>query len=141
VLRLSRWKARRREALDGNQSIYSRRLWDHRFNLAVSLLTMLIGCLARLDPADVVPGRFRSLGRRSFITNDSAHRGATASLNAIAGSLIMARWGTLIGTPIGMMAGIYLAEFGKPRLARPVTRVHQRYPASAPSIVVGFFRV
>jgi len=51
----------------------------------------------------------------------------------------MAAMGTLIGTPIGMMAGIYLAEFGSRGWLAPVTRFINDILLSAPSIVVGLF--
>jgi len=50
----------------------------------------------------------------------------------------MPRW-TLIGTPIGMMAGIYLAEFGSRGWLAPATRFINDILLSAPSIVVGLF--
>jgi len=43
LLRLAGWKARRHERFGGILDLYSRRLWINRFNLAVSLLTMLFG--------------------------------------------------------------------------------------------------
>ena len=42
--------------------------------------------------------------------------------NAIFGSLVMVALATLLGTPIGILAGIYLAEYGQQRLARPARR-------------------
>lgn len=60
-------------------------------------------------------------------------------LNAIVGSLIMVGLGTLIGTPIGMMAGIYLAEYGQRGWLGSVTRFINDILLSAPSIVIGLF--
>jgi len=60
-------------------------------------------------------------------------------LNAIAGSLLMGVAGTVLGTPIGIMAGIYLAEFGNRGWLAPVTRFINDILLSAPSIVVGLF--
>jgi phosphate transport system permease protein len=51
----------------------------------------------------------------------------------------MAALGTLIGTPIGIMAGIYLAEFGRRGWLSPVTRFINDILLSAPSIVIGLF--
>lgn len=60
-------------------------------------------------------------------------------LNAIYGSLMMTIGGTLIGTPIGIMAGTYLAEFGHRGWLAPVTRFINDILLSAPSIVIGLF--
>jgi phosphate transport system permease protein len=51
----------------------------------------------------------------------------------------MAALGTLIGTPIGIMAGIYLAEFGGRGWIAPLTRFINDILLSAPSIVIGLF--
>jgi phosphate transport system permease protein len=51
----------------------------------------------------------------------------------------MAAAGTALGTPIGIMAGIYLAEFGRRGWLAPVTRFINDILLSAPSIVVGLF--
>lgn len=60
-------------------------------------------------------------------------------LNAIYGSLLMTIGGTLIGTPIGIMAGTYLAEFGQRGWLAPITRFINDILLSAPSIVIGLF--
>ncbi len=60
-------------------------------------------------------------------------------LNAIYGSVLMTLGGTLIGTPIGIMAGTYLAEFGHKGWLAPVTRFINDILLSAPSIVIGLF--
>jgi phosphate transport system permease protein len=60
-------------------------------------------------------------------------------LNAIMGSVIMAGLGTLIGTPVGILAGIYLAEFGSRGWLAPSTRFINDILLSAPSIVIGLF--
>ncbi|WP_148716776.1 phosphate ABC transporter permease PstA [Chitinolyticbacter meiyuanensis] len=59
--------------------------------------------------------------------------------NAIIGSLAMAGTGTLIGTPIGILAGTYLAEFGHKGWLAPATRFINDILLSAPSIVIGLF--
>lgn len=59
--------------------------------------------------------------------------------NAIVGSLILVGLGTFVGTPIGIMAGIYLAEYGRYTLLGRVTRFVNDLLLSAPSIVIGLF--
>ncbi len=59
--------------------------------------------------------------------------------NAIFGSVVMAGLATLLGTPIGVMAGIYLAEYGQKTWLGSVTRFINDILLSAPSIVIGLF--
>jgi len=59
--------------------------------------------------------------------------------NAIYGSALMVGLATLVGTPIGVMAGIYLAEFDKSGWLANVTRFVNDILLSAPSIVIGLF--
>jgi len=59
--------------------------------------------------------------------------------NAIFGSITMVGLATLLGTPIGVMAGIYLAEYGQKTWLGAVTRFINDILLSAPSIVIGLF--
>ncbi len=59
--------------------------------------------------------------------------------NAIVGSGLLILWATVIGTPIGILAGIYLAEYGRKSWLAEVTRFINDILLSAPSIVVGLF--
>jgi phosphate transport system permease protein len=59
--------------------------------------------------------------------------------NAIYGSLLMVGLATFVGTPIGVMAGIYLAEFDTKGWLANVTRFVNDILLSAPSIVIGLF--
>ena len=59
--------------------------------------------------------------------------------NAIWGSVLMVAVATLIGTPIGVMAGIYLAEYDRHSWLANVTRFVNDVLLSAPSIVIGMF--
>lgn len=59
--------------------------------------------------------------------------------NAIVGSLMLVIVATFVGTPIGIMAGIYLAEYGQRGWLASVTRFINDILLSAPSIVVGLF--
>ncbi len=60
-------------------------------------------------------------------------------LNAIIGSTLMITVSTLIGTPIGILAGTYLAEYGRYSQLTKVTRFLNYVLLSAPSIVIGLF--
>jgi phosphate transport system permease protein len=59
--------------------------------------------------------------------------------NAIAGSLLMVGLATLIGTPIGILTGVYLAEYGAKTWLGQTTRFINDILLSAPSIVIGLF--
>ena len=59
--------------------------------------------------------------------------------NAIYGSFLMVLLATFVGTPIGVMAGIYLAEFDTKGWLAQVTRFVNDILLSAPSIVIGLF--
>ena len=59
--------------------------------------------------------------------------------NAIAGSGLLILWATVIGTPLGILAGIYLAEYGRKSWLASVVRFINDILLSAPSIVVGLF--
>jgi phosphate transport system permease protein len=60
-------------------------------------------------------------------------------LNAIVGSLTMTAIGLAIGTPLGMLAGTYLAEYGRHTRLATVVRFINDVLLSAPSIVIGLF--
>jgi phosphate transport system permease protein len=60
-------------------------------------------------------------------------------LNPIVGSLIMTALGVAIGTPIGILAGTYMAEYGRHSKLTSVVRFINDILLSAPSIVVGLF--
>ena len=59
--------------------------------------------------------------------------------NAIYGSFLMVMLSTFVGTPIGIMAGIYLAEYNTKGWLASVTRFVNDILLSAPSIVIGLF--
>jgi len=60
-------------------------------------------------------------------------------LNAIVGSLMMVGVTALVATPIGVFAGVYLAEFGDNNKVAEITRFVTDIMLSAPSIVLGLF--
>jgi len=78
--------------------------------------------------------------RPSLFTQMTPPPGGDGGLaNAIYGSVLMAGAGTLIGTPIGILAGTYLAEYGQRGWLAPATRFINDVLLSAPSIVIGLF--
>jgi len=59
--------------------------------------------------------------------------------NALAGSGLLILWSTVLGTPLGILAGIYLAEYGRKTWLAEVIRFINDILLSAPSIVIGLF--
>ena len=81
-----------------------------------------------------------ALSRASLYTQMTPPPGADGGLaNAIVGSLIMVASGTLIGTPVGILAGTYCAEYGRSGWLASGTRFLNDVLLSAPSIVIGLF--
>ena len=74
-----------------------------------------------------------------FTENTPPPGGEGGLLNAIFGSVIMTAVATLVGTPVGVMAGTYLAEFGRGTKLAEVVRFINDVLLSAPSIMVGLF--
>ena len=59
--------------------------------------------------------------------------------NALFGSLVMVGLATLVGTPVGILAGVYLAEYGQKTWLGSAVRFINDILLSAPSIVIGLF--
>lgn len=76
----------------------------------------------------------------SLFQQDTPAPGSEGGLaNAIIGSLIMVGLATVIGTPIGVLAGTYLAEYGKKTRVAGFIRFFNDILLSAPSIIIGLF--
>ncbi|UNU72974.1 phosphate ABC transporter permease PstA [Moraxella nasovis] len=79
------------------------------------------------------------LSAQVFSQNTPAPMSMGGLKNAIVGSLMITAGGLFIGTPVGIMCGIYLAEFGKKSRLASATRFMNDVLLSAPSIVIGLF--
>jgi phosphate transport system permease protein len=122
-------------------SVYRRRLWVHRFGITLSFLAMAIGIffLMWILFTLVVKG-FGALNLAMFTQTTPAPGSEGGGLiNAITGSFMMVAVATLISTPVGVLAGIYLAEYGEQSWLAKVTRFVTDIMLSAPSIVIGLF--
>jgi len=75
----------------------------------------------------------------TFTQSTPAPQSEGGLLNAIFGSLVMTLIGIGLGAPIGMLAGTYLAEYGRRSKLSPIVRFINDVLLSAPSIVVGLF--
>ena len=121
-------------------SLYARRRFINGLSLTVSVLAMAfglfwLGWILWTLLMQGLPGM-----NSSIFTQSTPPPGSQGGLgNAIWGSLMMTSLATLIGTPIGILAGTYLAEFGQRGWLAPVTRFINDILLSAPSIVIGLF--
>ena len=121
-------------------NIYTQRRIINWVNLGVSSLAMLFGLFWLIWILwTLFANGIHSISWNLFSLNTSAPGSVGGLKNAIFGSLLMTAGGTLIGTPVGIMAGTYLAEFGQRGWLAPVTRFINDILLSAPSIVVGLF--
>ena len=124
-----------------NNPVYRKRLLAHRTGIVLSILAMGIGLafLAWILATLLING----LGALSWtmFTADTPAPGSEGGglRNAIVGSLMMVGLSTAISTPIGILAGIYLAEYGENNRFAQVTRFVTDIMLSAPSIVIGLF--
>jgi phosphate transport system permease protein len=119
---------------------YRQRLFVNRFNLAMSLATMAFGMAFLLWILTVLfANGFAALAPTLFTQMTPPPGAAGGLLNAIFGSVVIVGVATFISTPIGILAGIYLAEFGKNGWLARVTRFINDILLSAPSIVIGLF--
>jgi phosphate transport system permease protein len=120
--------------------IYRRRLLVNRFNLVMSLATMAIGMAFLLWILFVLfANGFAALSPRLFAESTPPPGSAGGLNNAILGSVAIVLVATFVSTPIGIFAGIYLAEFGKNGWLARSTRFINDILLSAPSIVIGLF--
>lgn len=120
--------------------IYRRRRIVNNIMLALSGATLVFGLfwLGWILWTLLQEG-FNALSFTLF-TLDTPPPGSAGGLrNAIFGSIAMAVAATVIGTPIGVLAGTYLAEFGRRGWLTPATRFINDILLSAPSIVIGLF--
>jgi len=127
--------------LQSNNSIYQRRLLQHRVGILLSISAMSIGISALLwILAVLVINGLGAIDLHMF-THTTPAPGSQGGglLNPIVGSLMMVGIATLISTPIGIFAGMYLAEYGDESRFAQTTRFVTDIMLSAPSIVIGLF--
>jgi phosphate transport system permease protein len=121
--------------------VYRKRLFKHRVGIALSVLAMSIGLLALAWILwTLLANGLSALSPALFMADTPAPGTEGGGVrNAIVGSLMMVGLSTLVSTPIGILAGIYLAEYGERNWFAQVTRFVTDIMLSAPSIVIGLF--
>ncbi len=121
-------------------ALYRKRVLVNYISLTLAVMAMAIGMafLAWILYVLLSKG-FGGLALTIF-TQDTPPPGSEGGLaNAIMGSLLMVGVATFIATPVGILAGIYLAEYGDRNWIGPTTRFINDILLSAPSIVIGLF--
>jgi len=121
-------------------AIYDTRLRRDKFYLGLCYVAVAIG----LGWLAVILGTLLFEGVRGMsaavFTQMTPPPGSEGGLlNAITGSLIMTFLGVALGTPLGMLAGTYMAEYGRHSKLTIVVRFVNDILLSAPSIVIGLF--
>ncbi len=124
-----------------NSSLYQRRKMINRIGMVLSMAAMVIGLLGLLWILWTLFYNGLSALGPQFFTNSTPAPGSSGGgmANAIVGSLLMVGVSTVIATPIGILAGIYLAEYGSQSKFASLTRFVTDIMLSAPSIVIGLF--
>jgi phosphate transport system permease protein len=124
-----------------NNAIYTRRLWQHRVGIALSVFAMATGIFFLLWILAVLVINGIGAIDWAIFTHTTPAPGSEGGglLNPIVGSLLMVGVATLISTPIGIFAGVYLAEYGEESRFAQITRFVTDVMLSAPSIVIGLF--
>ena len=124
-----------------SNQIYKRRLWNHRIGILLSVLAMVVGVSFLIWILAVLIINGLGAIDTALFTHTTPAPGSEGGglMNPIVGSLLMVGFATLISTPIGILAGIYLAEYGEESRFAQITRFVTDIMLSAPSIVIGLF--
>jgi phosphate transport system permease protein len=126
---------------DYRVAMHRRRKIVNQIALALSLAAMAFGLvwLIWILWETILMG-VKGLSLATFTESTPPPNAESGGLaNAIVGSLIMVFAATAVGTPVGILAGIYLAEYGQRTWLGHVTRFINDILLSAPSIVIGLF--
>ena len=124
-----------------NNNLYRRRKFVNKLGLYASFFAMVLGLFVLLWILFILfKNGFAGLSLAIFTESTPAPGTPGGGLaNAIVGSLMMVGVSVLVSTPIGIFAGVYLAEFGDDNKLASVTRFVTDIMLSAPSIVLGLF--
>lgn len=126
---------------DFNQSLYQRRKLSNAVGLTLSMGSMVLGLAVLLWILYVLLFNGLAALDLNMFTHDTPAPGSEGGglRNAIVGSLLMVGATVLFATPIGIFAGVYLAEYGDTSKTAELTRFVTDIMLSAPSIVLGLF--
>jgi phosphate transport system permease protein len=124
-----------------NASLYRRRRLTNAVGLTTSMLAMGLGLAVLLWILYVLFSNGLAAMDWNLLTQDTPAPGTEGGglRNAIVGSLMMVGLSVLVATPVGILAGIYLTEYGDTSKTAELTRFVTDIMLSAPSIVIGLF--
>lgn len=124
-----------------NEKLYRRRVRTNWIGLTLSMAAMAIGLFVLLWILFVLFKNGLSALDWNMFTKSTPAPGSEGGglANAIVGSLMIVGLSTFLSTPIGILAGVYLAEYGDRSKIAQVTRFVTDIMLSAPSIVLGLF--
>ncbi len=124
-----------------DSALYRRRKLTNSVGLLLSSASMAIGLIGLLWILWTLFYNGVSALDWNFFTRSTPAPGTPGGgmANAIVGSLMIVGFATLVSTPIGILAGIYLSEFGRQSKFAHATRFVVDIMLSAPSIVIGLF--
>ena len=124
-----------------NQSLYRQRRWTNAIGLTLSMGSMALGLAVLLWILVVLFSNGVAALDWNMFTQSTPAPGTEGGglANAIVGSLLMVGFSVLVSTPIGILAGVYLAEYGDQSKTAELTRFVTDIMLSAPSIVLGLF--
>ena len=124
-----------------NPSLYRQRKLANRVGLTLSMGAMALGLAVLLWILAVLFYNGLTAMDLKLFTQDTPAPGTQGGglRNAIVGSLMMLTLTVLVSTPVGILAGIYLAEYGDRSRTAELTRFVTDIMLSAPSIVLGLF--
>jgi len=124
-----------------NKNLYRQRIIINWIGLALSMAAMALGLAALMWILWTLLSKGVTALSWSFFTQSTPAPGTAGGgmANAIVGSLLMLLVTTLLSTPIGIFAGIYLAEYGGESRLTSLIRLLTDVMLSAPSIVIGLF--
>ena len=127
--------------MEFNPKIYQKRRRANAVGLTLSLGSMALGLFVLLWILSVLLTKgFAALDWNLFTQSTPAPGSEGGGLaNAIVGSLMMVGFTVLVSTPVGVLAGVYLAEYGDQSKTAELTRFVTDIMLSAPSIVLGLF--
>jgi phosphate transport system permease protein len=122
-------------------SIYAKRKRANFIGMVLSMSAMVIGLAFLLWILAILMFKGFSALSIDLLTQVSPAPGTPGGglSNAIVGSLMIVLSCTLLSTPIGVLAGVYLSEYGDRSKSAAVTRFVNDIMLSAPSIVIGLF--
>ena len=129
------------EILQAESALYKKRRAANAVGLALSMAAMALGLVVLLWILFVLLSKGLAAVDLNMFTRDTPAPGSEGGglRNAIVGSLMMLGLTVLVSTPIGIMAGICLAEYGDESKTAELTRLVTDIMLSAPSIVLGLF--